>query len=247
MKRPAQPFPRSTQLSCRCASPPSGHSREKKSVMPPQAGLQQSARLGVRTKSCDLRLMDSRPRGNDSATLMTCRCGPETQERRSLAVPPPCAIAASRPFGTLRRIARGLSASGSHAEPRGCPQSPWRPDHGPCLASRCYDVASVLAGPKPDSGGSRRREVPCRTRLTVLRRGRQTVALSACPSLRLWPSMAMGDRGLALPSRAFRIFPGAFGFLRWRLPHPARSQHRGYMTRPRMHAERVAFPHYPPA
>ena len=128
----------------------------------------------------------------------------------------------------------------------GLPQAAPRPDHGPYLASRCYDVAPAPAGLKPNGDGNMWRKGPCRPRLTVMRRRRQTV-----DHLRLRfppPSAAHGNgRPRACHAlRAFRSFPEALGFLRQPLLQPANSQFEEYRNAFALHWWRTAFPRNPP-
>jgi hypothetical protein len=124
------------------------------------------------------------------------RCRPPARSGRSVNLARPCGLLITRSASWLS-MKRRRDLTTVHY-----------------FTSRCYDVASALAGLKPISGG-----FAAQSTLTTpphgMRRGRQTEALCACSPLRFQPPMAMDDRGLACPvsvptvSRNRRISPPA--------------------------------------
>ena len=146
-------------------------------------------------------------------------------------------VGAAGPFGPF---GHSLQQAVSH---RSVP----RPDHGPYLSSRCYDVAPALARLGPISSGISGAKHPAGSTSRYCGDPRQTVVLRVNLSRCLQPPMAMDDLGLALPSRDVRSFPGTFGFLRRSLPQPANSRTQDYSNAVVLQPPREAFPRNPPS
>ena len=135
------------------------------------------------------------------------------KERRSFGAPPPCAMSASRPFGTISRRRETFRSLVTRSASR----LPAKRRRDPTTVLILRRVATTRPRPWPGLNLWRRdlrRRAPFRLHLTALRRRRKTVALRACAPLRLQPSMAVDDPRLALPCELCRLLSGAFGFLR---------------------------------
>src|SRR4029077_8736700 len=135
------------------------------------------------------------------------------KERRSFWAPPPCAMSASRPFGTISRRRETFRSLVTRSASR----LPAKRRRDPTTVLILRRVATTRPRPWPGLNLWRRdlrRGAPFRLHLTALRWRRKTVALRACAPLRLQPSMAVDDPRLALPCELCRLLSGAFGFLR---------------------------------
>lgn len=149
--------------------------------------------------------------------------GAQKQERRSFGAPPPCAISASRPFGTLSRIARpfGLWITRLLC---GFPQS-----GGATRPQPLFSVALLRRDSGPGRAGTATAMgFVTRRTLAASPYGMRSRPLDRSASRLLVPSPlaahGIGRPRACLPSRAFRLFPGVFGFLRRHLPQPDYSQ-----------------------
>jgi len=136
---------------------------------------------------------------------------PKTRKGGALGPRLPVAMSSRTPVRDDWSAPRDLSASWSRATPMVSHKQ--RRDLTTALILR--RVATTWLSPWP--GLSRQRwdawrKGPCRFRLTVLRRPRQTVALCVYSSRRLEPPLARDDIGPALPYEPSACFPGSSDF-----------------------------------